>query len=451
MKKIKILMIAISVIIIIILICIITLKKNNKKEEEEKLNEIYITEESAFSEDEETDFITEKDSTTFFTVEEYINSFVDYLRNETIKYITEDGKYVENEDEKIKRNKYLVEALNTKYIEENKITENNVREMLEDFNNGSNFIATSMVAKYSNRIYIYIVNGLQYNEDDQIVKAKYIVYYDSENLTYSLVPVDETKSDNIEEIALIYKTETIENNNNNYFEYINMDKKMLCASKYFDFYKKMTLHFPKLIYEYLDEEYRNQRYGSFEQFNQYVIDNKERIESIQCKKYLANNVEGDDYAFQYVCKDQFENLYIFDSVTPMDFTIKLDTYTIITDEYKDEYDNGDYKKKVQMCLEKFRLMINNKDYDKAYNLLNSTFKQNNFPEEEAFINFIKANMFEYNKNVFKSIEEENGVYKAKVEFTDIESEENDKVYKWEFIVKLKNNYEFEMSFNIQED
>jgi len=96
-------------------------------------------------------------------------------------------------------------------------------------------------------------------------------------------------------------------------------------------------------------------------------------------------------------------------------------------------------------------MINNKDYDKAYNLLNSTFKQNNFPEEEAFINFIKANMFEYNKNVFKSIEEENGVYKAKVEFTDIESEENDKVYKWEFIVKLKNNYEFEMSFNIQED
>ena len=41
-------------------------------------------------------------------------------------------------------------------------------------------------------------------------------------------------------------------------------------NKYLEHFKRILLAKPELAYEYLDEEYKNERFGSYEYFNNYV-------------------------------------------------------------------------------------------------------------------------------------------------------------------------------------
>ena len=130
----------------------------------------------------------------------------------------------------------------------------------------------------------------------------------------------------------------------------------------------------------------------------------------------------------------------------MDYTVKLDTYTIITDKFKEEYANGNDNKKVIMNMDKFIQMINNKDFKSAYQVLNNTFKENNFGSEEAFKQYMKNTYYNYNNIVINDFSSENNTYICKTTITNKENEEETK--DMNIIMKLNHGTDFEMSFEI---
>ena len=215
------------------------------------------------------------------------------------------------------------------------------------------------------------------------------------------------------------------------------------AINYFNYYKNKSLHNTKEAYNLLDEDYRNKRFGNINEYMKYINENKDRIEGITIEQYLVNQEE--DYT-EYVCKDQYDNLYIFKEQAIMDYTVELDTYTIATDEFKKEYANGTDNKKVIMNVDKFIQMLNNYDYKTAYGLLNNAFKQNNFETEEDFKKYIQNTYYEHNDISIDKISDENGTYVCEATISNKQnSEENKKI---NIIMKLGTGINFEMSFEI---
>ena len=128
----------------------------------------------------------------------------------------------------------------------------------------------------------------------------------------------------------------------------------------------------------------------------------------------------------------------------MEYTVKLDTYTIMTDKFKEEYLSGNDNKKVIMNIDKFIQMINNYDYKAAYEVLNDTFKQNNFGSEESFKQYMQNTYYRYNSISIKDFSKQNNVYIYQITITN---KQNDKEQKeMNIIMKLNSETNFEMSF-----
>ena len=80
----------------------------------------------------------------------------------------------------------------------------------------------------------------------------------------------------------------------------------------------------------------------------------------------------------------------------MDYDALLDNYTIESQEYIDKYNSLTDEQKVNVSVAKVLKMINTADYTNLYNIVDETYKQNNFPNQEIFENYIKNNFFRYN-------------------------------------------------------
>ena len=185
------------------------------------------------------------------------------------------------------------------------------------------------------------------------------------------------------------------------------------------------------------------RFGNVDEYKKYINDNIDTIKGISVEQYLVNQKEN--YK-EYVCKDQYENLYIFKEKAVMDYTVELDTYTIVTEEFEKEYTNGNDNTKVIMNVDKFIQMLNNYDYKTAYGLLNDTFKQNNFGTEEEFKKYIQDTCYRYNDISVDKISDENGIYVCEATIGNKQNEDEKK--KINIIMRLGTGTNFEMSFEI---
>ena len=102
-----------------------------------------------------------------------------------------------------------------------------------------------------------------------------------------------------------------------------------------------------------------------------------------------------------------------------------------------------------MNLEKFQQMINGKDYESAYYILDENFRNDKFGTLENFIYYIEENWFECNKFSYDECEENDGIYIIKVSVVNaIQEDDNSKSIPKTFAMKLKNKTDFVMSFNV---
>ena len=447
MNKIKKILIILCVIILILIILIyFLLNKQNQENntiEEDNTNEFG---EEIVLEKDDNGYDEVSDAGIFFsvinTIEKYEKLCKLNIENASAEVYTNNDEYLLNIKNEDQRNNAIYNLLDKQYIRNNGITTENMKKYLYNIDIDTILVPKRMKVKYGENINTYVYEA--YLAKDKKIENKYfIIRINNSNQTFSL----EFVNDNINDISKINANEnesTIKNTGYNEYniETITTDQ---VVKKYFDKYKDLILINPEIIYnEYLEDKYKQKRYGSLEEFNKYINNNINEIEKEQIIKYTVNT--SSDNKTEYICVDQNENYYIFSENSAMQYTIKFDNYTLPTEKFTETYNKSTEEQKVQMNINKFIQMINRQDYKTSYNLIDSTFKNNYFETNREFEEFIKNRFFLYNKISFKNITKEgNSLFLCDIEISDLSNEE-EQSRDLTIVMKLNNELNFVMSF-----
>lgn len=339
------------------------------------------------------------------------------------------------------KNQRILNLLSQEYIEKNNITKDNLQKHIEVKEEQLFFVPVKIKGLHTGNVKTYVVQGItedmKYHLKDEICL---IVTIDYTNKTYSI----EIPKEEYDNITSVKETTSIEKNENNQYKtaVVNMENIVV---EYFNFYKRLALAKPELAYQFLEEEYKQKRFGSEENFAQYIENNKEEIKKTAIKQYLVNNHEG---YVEYVARDENGNYYIFHEKEVLDFTFTLDTYTIPSEKFKTEYDQANDVKKVMMNIDKWVQMLNNRDYTSAYQVLDEEFRNQKFGSVEEFEKIMRKNYPLYYEIEFGLSSNENNTYIQDIMLRDLKKEENGYL-QTSIMMQLKNNYNFVMSFEIE--
>lgn len=442
LKKLKKIIIILLIIIILILILILKLNKKNQNltiEEDVLSNE--ITERVIESND--NGFKKMDDPNMFCVVLDSLNKYINVLDYEIDEdYTLEENPYeIKNENDK---KKVLFSMLDADYKEENNIIYE------DDITVGENIseisvIPIEMKVKYGDRIQVYALHVYLENVDEKSLAERYfIIKMDNTNATFSIKPLNK-KYDGIDEIEENQEEKNIEINDYNQYYIDNISDEAL-IKMYMEKYRYMSVNYPEVVYNnYFEEEYRDVRFKNVENFKNYIESIRNEILEVKLIKYSKNFYT--DYN-EYIIIDEYNNTYIFKENSIMNFTLKLDNYTIPTDTFKETYLESKDEKKVQMNIDKFFQMINRHDYTTSYNCLSDSFKNNYFNTEEDFEEYAKDRFFSYNKITFKTYEKVGAdLYVFEVELSDLLEEDSEPI-KININMKLEDDYNFEMSFDM---
>lgn len=453
MNRVKKLIIILLVAIISIIIILLLLIKQQNKDEYSNSNEIKNKE--AVKEVFEQENMIHKIDTSrqYFYVKECIekykqyateicnmNSFNDYQKQISIKQIKSlIPEFVVNELEISNNN--IIEKIG---LPDCIIRIDNIYVSRQTINQKAYIQKTNINA--------YIVEGILINPTNgQIIKNNYklIVVLDELNERFFIIPQEyiEKKGISIEEgeTLKLFENEEIEDFEYNGF-YTEEKSGLDMAKEYFNLTKYYTLYDIDYLYNKMSEEYRSKRFGNIEIYRKYIKDNYNELRSSTVQKYLVNYNNG---ITQYVIKDQFENLYIFDAKSILDFTIKLDTYTLEEEKFKTTYENSNSQQKVQMNIDKFFQMINRQDYRTSYNVLDEQFRMNTLKGKDNFDSIMKNKLFKYNIINFVEYKDlGSNTYSYTIKLTDLTKQNNNEIT-MTIIMKLKEGTDFVMSFSFK--
>ena len=436
MKKLKKLIIIILLIIVIVSILIIILGKLNQKKEESNMS--IDDGEEIVQEKDENGYVELSDYGLYYSINDILSKYINIMTSNEVQDI-EDESNKEYTDSSQNMD-MIYSLLDKNYINNYNITVNNVEKFIYKLDDNAKIIPINIKIKYGENINTCIVNA--YIMGNNIEEKKFIIRLDNKNETFSMefINNDDVKENNID------NENRIKINDYNHFE-IQVATNEEIAMNYLEQYKNLVERAPQIIYDnYLDDNYKKLRFESLEEFKKYIESNKEELELIRTNKYLCNDL-GDGKA-EYVCKDQYNNVYIFDINSIFDYKIKLDNYTILTDKFKTEYQNANDSKKIQMNTDRFIQMINRHDYKSSYNCISNDFKNNYFSTEEEFVDFIKQHFFDYNNLSFKEFSKEGtNLFKYTISVEDLT--ENDKDVKTvNMIMQINNDFDFEIAFEM---
>ena len=300
-----------------------------------------------------------------------------------------------------------------------------------------NFLAVDDICSYS-------VYGKISNPDTQETQDIFmIVRVDTYNLTFEIEELDNTYN-NIDEIDLTTDITEIESTGDNEFEYTRVTNEQACRI-YLDMLKESLLTDPESAFAKLDETYRNERFSSYEEFLSYIEGNRIRLEDATLDEYEV--VNKDEYT-EYRIIDNNNNNYIIRATTVMDYAVQLDAYTIQTEEYQEQYANLADVQKASVNVDLFIRMLNARDYSHAYNVLSEGFRNNYFPTEQDFINYVQENFYDYIIFTNNSHTNEGDVYIFNVTLiggasSAAESQERT------FNILLGEGTDFTLSFNME--
>lgn len=418
----------IGIIIILILILIMTLFyiKNNVIyfDENSKWVDTSINNDGEYDEAEDLEYnqikkVTDKDD--FATVYKYIEKYIDYCKSA-------DETRINN-------------IVDLQYKEKNSINMN-------EYSNTEKFIVDS--AYYENekltitRYYIFGQKEYYLNDEYVYKDVSFIVRCDYDNMTISIVPIENLNEKDIDKIQQDYKyiDKDIYTNEDNMLEFSKLEEKSL-INIYMNKYILYCLNKTDEAYNnLLNEEYRNKRFLDIAQYEEYTQLKENELRDFLNIEYKKQNDNV------YKIKDNYNNYYTIIEKAFMDFTIKLDDYTIIDEDETQLYKDLKKEDKVKYDINIFLKMINNYDYDHAYEKLDETFKNNNFKTREEFIKYIKEEFFEKNYlSDTNCMENHSGIYVVQTKIKSDISKAADIMDK-SFIIKIGDNTDYKISFNI---
>ncbi len=437
----------IIIILLLIVMLIILLKYQYSNGQNENVNNIFDNETISGDiydyDNAKTEIVT--DEINFYTVSNCVSEYLNKLNKNNSSYYgtDENGKYVKVIDDSAIA-QLIMDLLDKDYVIQNKITINNVYSYVEQVNEQELFIPLKMNILPGRTTEKYAVYGYTQSIENKFIRYIYIIVtLDVKNNTFSIEPLLKNTYKDINEIKLNNQNIEIQKNSNNSYVYEKINRGYI-SNKYLDSFKKMMLGNSSLAYEYLEENYKNKRFGTYEKFEYWIENNREKLNIINLSEYSTQI--KDDYT-QYVFIDNYGNYYIFQEITPMQYKVILDTYTLDLPEFVEKYNSSTNEEKVLLNIQKFLEAINNADYEYAYNKLDETYKANNFKTLADFEKYIKENFYEQNKATAKNAEKQDDVYLYTITISDASSK-NEKTITKTFVMQLKEGTDFVMSFSV---
>lgn len=433
-------LIAFIILFIILIITILIIKFNNKKN-----NHI----------EEQGDNVVENygkntsggiDYNSYFDVKKCMQKYLNNININNSQYSSydENGNHVHIlEENEIKQN--ILDLLSNKYINENKITVENVYDYVKILQNQCIFAPVETSLIQDGDIKSFLTYGLiESNEDYSLIdKIFAVVNINIHEGNFSIEPIN-GEYNSIKEIKIEKFENTIISNDENKFfmSHPNADD---FPVEYINVYKQLAIGAPEKLYDLLDEEYRNARFGSLNEFENYIKSNKSQIQTIRLDRY---KVDVDGTNVKYILIDQNENYYVINQKQILqDYKMLLDIYTIDIPEFIEKYDSSENNIKVALNIEKLIDATKNGDYKYAYNKLDETFKNTNFKTQENFENFIKGKFNAAEDTIkYEKYEKKAGVHVYNIEVTDTSENKNIKA---KVVMKLKENRDFVFSFSVE--
>lgn len=355
-------------------------------------------------------------------------------------YYANNPELVENEsdpetNEEIRQ--AIIDMLYVPYIQENNINITNVLDYVYEVDENYSINMLDMREIIDERIQTYYIYGTISNNQSVYL----VLYVDEYNATFAIQPLNE-QYNNIDEINVRKTISEIASSYNNQTMYSEVTPQIICT-RYLMQYKQNLINNPEQAYNLLDENYSNKRFVTFENFQEYLDDSSEIIDKITLESYSVNN--SNDYT-EYICEDIYGNYYIFYATSVFDYTVQLDTYTL-SDEFEKTYSEASNDKKAGLGIELFFEMINARDYRHAYEKLDETFKNENFPTYQQFKEYVKTNFYTSNSINYVTNRTIENLYTYNIIITDSNNEESESISKT-FIVQLQEGTDYVLSFNV---
>lgn len=365
-------------------------------------------------------------ATRFYTIEICIQRYFDAIAN--------------------KNSTELFGILNSDYINSKQVTEENILNYVHKLANFSNFTALEMSVLEGTNTETYIVYGTILSRDQAGIgnDVFFIVDLGRHSNTFSITPLIEYDYNNIKQINIVNKDIEIQKNGYNNFSYYKINDEDL-IKKYISNYKINVIYNTRQSYYLLDKEYREKRFKNIDEYEQYIKDNIDTIRTSILNRYRVIQ-EDDIIRYDYI--DNNENHYVLKETAVMQYTILLDDYTVLTQKEIDEYNKLNDAEKATYNARKFVKMINSRDYEKVYNILDKTFRNNNFKDLESFKKYILENTYKYNELVIKDSDDTIQEYNVLVcNLKNVNNEEESKPVT--IIINLLEDTNFTMSFSFQ--
>lgn len=434
MKK-TVIVIIIILVIIILGISIVLLEINNKEN-------ITISNNTVQTSNNTNEYNEVSDSKKIFSVVNNIGIYFDTINKKNSSYynIDDNGQeYQSVDDTEIQTRIYNL--LSEEYIKENSIQETNTYQFVQDINEKVLFVPLEMKVQIQSNIEKYLVYGfIETLQNEYISDIYIIVNVDTEKNTFSIEPTDNDYK-NLDEIKRQNSITSIEEKENNQISNIKINDQYL-ATQYMYLYKRLALARPELAYEYLDEEYRNKRFENVDNFKKFMQTAQGDIRGLTLKEYFIT-----DNGKRYICKDAYDNVYQFSYNTNfLDYKIKLDDYTIPSQEFIDTYTQANEEEKVSLNTTKIVKMMNSRDYHGIYKLLDEGFKNNYFQEEDKFLDYMGTVFTEHYTYSIEDYTKQDVTYIQKIQLKDINDEKA--LYNIVTInMQLKENLDFVISLS----
>ena len=438
LKKVIIFMI-ILIVIIITFLCVVLFTHKNENQTSEVGSSV---------ENNNNELSSVKDESEYHDIERIINKYfgyVNYLDYDYFQVNLDNSKKQEAKEKYFEKGKEVLNDILVKQCTEKESWEKNLSKYIR-----KNTDIIEMKKSHYNNIDVYLLT-LSYDNDNSNI----IVYIDSENETFSVLPEEylSTKiaEDNLFEIITKVDINHIEKNENNLVQRITLDDERVCLQYYYNYLDKLKNNVDNL-YNVLDKEYREKKFKNIDLFKEYIYNNKQKLEKAVLSKFQVKKYN--DYT-EYTCVDEDGRYYVFCATAPMKYTLYLDTYTVNLPEFAKKYSTANEQERVILNVNKVMTAINEGNYNYFYSKLADSFKNNYFENEEKLKEYWLNNVFRKCTVEFEEFKREGNLFTYKLrlvkeydEGEEIPFGKNAESKYVNIVMQLKEGTDFVMSFSM---